>query len=222
MCSVKVEAASLTADTDLSSKARIRNAALRLFGRDGVAKTSVRSIAGAADVSPALIIHHFGSKEGLRRACDSYVVEDLVKKNQELTGSDVIGVMRQWLADPERFRSAFDYLTRMVLDGSDTGIALFADMVASTEEILAQGEKAGHVRKTEEPHTRAILVAAFGMMPLLLESHFGHLLKTDGLDAGALARLTVPSLELLTKGLYADDSYLDAAKAALEGERSAS
>ena len=56
------------------------------------------------------------------------------------------------------------------------------------------------------------------MVPLLLERHIGRALGTDGLDAEALKRMTVPTLELLTHGLYADDTYLRAAKAALGEE----
>lgn len=43
----------------------IRVAATELFTRKGFAATSVREIAAAAGVDPALVIRHFGSKESL-------------------------------------------------------------------------------------------------------------------------------------------------------------
>src|SRR2546423_15267855 len=58
---------------DLTSKAVIRNAALRLFAERGHDAVSVRGIAAAAGVSPALVVHHFGSKDGLRAAVDEHV-----------------------------------------------------------------------------------------------------------------------------------------------------
>ena len=58
---------------DLSGKATIRNAALRLFAEFGPDSVTVRQIAAAAHVSPALILHHFGSKDGLRAAIDAHV-----------------------------------------------------------------------------------------------------------------------------------------------------
>ena len=64
----------MRSEADLTSQARIRDAALVRFGADGFAGTSVRSIAADAGVSPALVLHHFGSKEGLRTACDEHVV----------------------------------------------------------------------------------------------------------------------------------------------------
>ncbi len=45
--------------------ASIRQAATELFGRNGFAATSVREIARLADVDPAMVIRHFGSKEAL-------------------------------------------------------------------------------------------------------------------------------------------------------------
>jgi AcrR family transcriptional regulator len=47
------------------SRVAIRDAAVRLFAEQGYAGTSVRDIAGAAGVDPALVIRHFRSKEGL-------------------------------------------------------------------------------------------------------------------------------------------------------------
>ena len=56
---------------DLTTSARIRDAAIAQFGAHGF-NTGVRAIATAAGVSPGLVIHHFGSKDGLRKACDEY------------------------------------------------------------------------------------------------------------------------------------------------------
>ena len=50
---------------DLTAQARIRNAAVELFARDGFEKTNLRAIAAAAGVSAGLVIHHFGSKDEL-------------------------------------------------------------------------------------------------------------------------------------------------------------
>jgi AcrR family transcriptional regulator len=60
---------------DLSSRARLRDAAVRLFAERGVAGTSVRDIAEAAGVTAGLITHHFGSKERLKAAVDELMVE---------------------------------------------------------------------------------------------------------------------------------------------------
>ncbi len=58
---------------DRTARAIIRDEALRLFAAHGPDVVTVRQIAGAAGVSPALVVHHFGSKEGLRQVVDEYV-----------------------------------------------------------------------------------------------------------------------------------------------------
>ena len=59
---------------DRTARAVIRDEALRLFAGRGPDAVTVRQIAAAAGVSPGLVIHHFGSKDGLREAVDQYVL----------------------------------------------------------------------------------------------------------------------------------------------------
>lgn len=61
--------------TDLTSRARIRNAALHQFATQGFAGTPLRAIAAEAGVAIGLIAHHFGSKDGLREAVESWIVD---------------------------------------------------------------------------------------------------------------------------------------------------
>lgn len=58
---------------DLTARARIRDAALKHFTESGFAKATIRDIARTAGVSPGLVRHHFGSKEGLREDRKSVV-----------------------------------------------------------------------------------------------------------------------------------------------------
>lgn len=51
-----------------TSRQRILDAALALMSEHGVAGTSMRMLAGAADLNVATLYHHFGSKEELLHA----------------------------------------------------------------------------------------------------------------------------------------------------------
>ncbi|GAB4898698.1 hypothetical protein MAHJHV47_30990 [Mycobacterium avium subsp. hominissuis] len=57
-----------------SAKERIRDAALSCFAIRGVAATSLRTVAEAAEVSVGLVQHHFGTKLALVAAVDQYVL----------------------------------------------------------------------------------------------------------------------------------------------------
>jgi AcrR family transcriptional regulator len=66
----------------LTTKARIRAAALALFAERGVGGTSLREVARAAGVAPGLVVHHFGSKAGLQEAVEDLIV-DLLREALE-------------------------------------------------------------------------------------------------------------------------------------------
>ncbi|WP_108853476.1 CerR family C-terminal domain-containing protein [Albidovulum aquaemixtae] len=55
------------------TRAELIAAGLNLFGRKGFAATSTRALAAAANTNVASIAYHFGSKDGLRRACGEEV-----------------------------------------------------------------------------------------------------------------------------------------------------
>lgn len=62
---------------------------MRLFAERGAAEVTIRDIAAGAGVSPSLVIHHYGSKEGLRAAVDeraTALVEMFVKELTEHAG----------------------------------------------------------------------------------------------------------------------------------------
>ncbi|WP_440224491.1 TetR/AcrR family transcriptional regulator [Dokdonella sp. MW10] len=70
--------ASSVPPSDLTGKARIRLAAMSLFGRKGFDQTSLRLVAQRANVSIALIGHHFGDKTSLFGAVCDCAAEELV------------------------------------------------------------------------------------------------------------------------------------------------
>ena len=67
------------------TRERILVSARELFARNGIDKTSIRSIATAADVDPALIHHYFGTKEQLFAAAIHLPIDPM----------QVIGPMRE-------------------------------------------------------------------------------------------------------------------------------
>ena len=71
---------------DRTARARIRDEALRLFAERGPDAVTMRDIAAAAGVSPALLVRHYGSKDGLVEAVDSHVVQALEALLAQVTG----------------------------------------------------------------------------------------------------------------------------------------
>ena len=207
-----------TGGDDLSTRARIRDAAVRLFGHDGYAATSVRAVATAAGVSPALVLHHFGSKDGLREACDSYIVDAVIGRKDELAGDREASVsaMQRWLADVEQFRPELDYMARMLTEDGPGADRLFDLLVEGTSEMIREHVAAGIMRETPDHEATALYLTAYGIVPVILGRQIGRRMGADGLSNEAIRRSTLPILDLYTHGLYTDDRYLIAAREALE------
>ena len=124
---------------DVTARARIRDAGVLLFGHDGYERASVRAVASAAGVSPALVIHHFGSKNGLRVECNRYVAEEFLGRNEDLIRGPeaAVSAMERWLTDIEQFQPLIDYLARMLSEESAAADELFDVLLAGTSAMLS-------------------------------------------------------------------------------------
>ncbi|MEU3648801.1 TetR family transcriptional regulator [Lentzea sp. NPDC034063] len=188
--------------SDLTARARIRDAALTRFGMDGIAGTSVRAVASDAGVSPALVVHHFGSKDGLRAACDDYVL-DAIRSGSD-AATDALGEVLH-AATPVR-----RYLARALLDDTAAAGALFTEIVERTEQWLAQGESEGWARPASDTRARSVTYVSWLLAPLLLGDHVGRLLGGDPAETPTAVRGARAGLEMLTDGLFVDDRWLTA------------
>ncbi len=200
---------------DLTTRARIRNAALHLFGQEGFERVSVRAIATAADVSPALVIHHFGSKEDLRSECDQYIVGEFFGQKSVLASSGAASAMQTWLEDIETFRPFINYLSRMLAEASPAADALFDRLLEGTARMLEEQIDAGVIREPLDRDVTALYVTMYGVVPLIMGRQLARSLGGAELDAEMLRRSTLPILDLYTNGLYVDDRLLEAAKEAI-------
>ena len=205
---------------DATAAARIRDAAIVLFGARGFGRTSVREIAAEAGVSPALVIHHYGSKEGLRAACDEWLVRELIGEKSTTQAAKVAVAVRKWLDDPDRFGSYLEYFAMMLADGSDGGRRLFGRLVQETRAMLDAGVADGSIHETSDPELRSVLVTVYGLAPIVMRDQLAQALGLPFGDATSIRRMTIPTLELYTNGLYTDDRMLRTVSAVLEGEAS--
>jgi AcrR family transcriptional regulator len=169
------------------SEARILAAARELFAERGYDRTTIRAVAGAAGVDPALVMRYFGDKEGLfRRAV-------LEPAEQPLT------------ADPER-------LAELALDilGVKLG-ELPGEQPATLRAMLTHPETAAQVREalsrqieqasTAIPGEDAELRAALILSTLLGVMVGKHLLRLRALRNATPEQLTSllrPSFHALT------------------------
>jgi TetR/AcrR family transcriptional regulator, regulator of cefoperazone and chloramphenicol sensitivity len=160
---------------DLTARARIRDAAVGLFAERGVDGTTIRDIAKAADVSPGLVRHHFGSKEALRDACDAHVLDRIVRIKEQ-------AVLEGRLANPGFLSSVhptillyYRYLSRALVDGSRSAAAMFDEMVELTEQWLARHNPG----LSADPRAYAAVLVAMQAGLLAMHDHLSRALGAD-------------------------------------------
>ncbi|WP_043626025.1 TetR/AcrR family transcriptional regulator [Nonomuraea candida] len=205
-----------SAEDDLTARARIRNAALELFGAEGVSRVSLRAVAERAGVSHALVLHHFATKEGLRQACDDYVVS-LVRGGPEADLGDTAGLAAMLEAGAAVRR----YLARAFLDGTPQAAALFDEIVASTGQWLEQGVREGWAQPSEDPQARAAMYVTYLLAPLAFGEHLARVVgAADVHDMETLLRFSRAGIEIFTHGVFADERALNAWDAVRQERRS--
>jgi AcrR family transcriptional regulator len=199
---------------DLTAAARIREAAIEQFGERGF-DVGLRAIAEAAGVSAALVIHHFGSKDGLRKACDDYVAEEIRSTKSEAMRSNDPATWFAQLAEIEEFAPLTAYLLRSMQTGGDLAKMLWQRMIDNAEEYLEEGVRAGTIKPSRDPRARAkyLGITGGGGLLLYLQMH-----DTPN-DLRAVLRdysrdMVLPALEIYTEGLMVDRTMYDAFLAA--------
>jgi AcrR family transcriptional regulator len=208
---------------DLTAAARIRDAAIEQFGGRGF-DVGLRAIAEAAGVSAALVIHHFGSKEGLRKACDDYIAEEIRSGKSEAMRSTDPATWFAQMAEIESYAPLMAYLVRSMQTGGELAKALWQKMIDDAEAYLDDGVRTGLLKPSRDPRARAKYLSMTGGGGFLLYLQ----LHENPTDLRAVLRdyareMTLPALEIYTDGLMADRTMYDAFVAAEnQGESHAS
>ena len=183
---------------------RILTTAIDLFGRQGVKATSLRSIAEQAGVSPPLVIHHYGSKEGLREACDERVLA-FVRESKHATMRAGLGASPIHLdAKVEEARPALRYIARTISDGSPRMNDFIDDLVEDAIGYTAEGVEAGLVQPSDDPRTRVVVLTLWSLGALVMHEHMQRLIGEDLLGDGDTTAYTRTTLELFSHGLLTE------------------
>ncbi|MCA2226099.1 TetR/AcrR family transcriptional regulator [Nonomuraea aurantiaca] len=197
-------------EEDLTTRARIRDAAMALFAERGVKATTIRGIAEAAKVSPGLVQHHFGAKEELRQACDEYVLSYLREQIN-------VGVTERNLEKPEFIENVhrtapplMKYLGRALVDGSPAAAAMFDELVSVTQEHLATDDHC------EVDHrARATVLTAMKLGITVLHEHVSRALGTDLYAPQGTLRVGKAQLDLIRPEFIGRELF-DQARTGLE------
>jgi AcrR family transcriptional regulator len=179
---------------DFTARARIREAALELFAERGIAGATIRDIALKAGVSSGLLRHHFGSKEGLRDACDEYAMSRLNDiRQQMLSEGKLADVSFMGSIQPVAMQLQA-YLVRSMMESSTP--QLFQLMVDVGEQWLATTSL-----KSDDPRAFSAVIAAMKMGIFLMRDQLSQSLGEDAGTPAGHARVLRAAVEIFTQPL---------------------
>jgi AcrR family transcriptional regulator len=163
--------------SDLTARARIRDAALRHFGELGFERATIRMIAATAGVSPGLVRHHYGSKESLREACDEHLVELLRRVNEQARADPACRDRNHVAAARAALGPYHAYLARSLADGSAAPV--FDEMVRLSEDWLVEADADRPDPPGTDVRARATVITAMSLAVQILHEHVSRGLGVD-------------------------------------------
>jgi AcrR family transcriptional regulator len=193
--------------SDLTGLARIRNAALEGFARDGVAATSIRDVAKRAGVSPGLVQHYFASKAALVAAVNAHVVElavgafsDLVEDGSPVAAQQELGdrVTAFVAAHP----TALLYVARSAADGEPAALEMFDALLAIAREQWRRLDDSGLLRGDVDLEWTALHAAVHVLGAVLLKEAIDRHLPAPFSTPAQLERWNAASNALFREGTY--------------------
>lgn len=193
-----------------TAKARILDAAIECFARHGDGCT-VRMVAEAAGVSPGLVIHHFGSMEGLRAACDRRMMEAVREMKGKAMAAGPSGLNVAAALRDSGLGLGGRYLARMLAEDTPAAAQLVDGLISDAQEYMEEGVRSGLLQPTEDPRGRAIVIGLWSMSALVMHHHFERLLGVDFTEPGigsdpVIANYLKPAYDLLGNGLFTDEA----------------
>jgi AcrR family transcriptional regulator len=169
-----------------STREDIADAAVHCFAREGFG-ASLRTVAAEAGVSAALIVHHFGSKQGLLEACDARVL-GVADEKLRLMNNEGLASATAWVIEVMQQGDVPAYIARALVDGGDAGKRLFTSFVDVTEKALLELDLA-------EARMTAALLVTHSLGTMVLSEHIAEATGMqpygDGLLSFAAANLAL-------------------------------
>jgi AcrR family transcriptional regulator len=191
---------------DQTAAAAIRIAALELFAERGYSGVTIRQIAAAAGVSPALVIHHYGSKEKLRAVLEERVaafVESMLAELARAPDEGGSASVAELFADRlEREPAMAAYVRRLLVDGGPAGMALYRRLFEVTQDSLRAMEQAGVVRPAQDEPVRSAFLLSNDLALLLLRQPITQATGIDPLARDGLARWAAAAFDVYASGLF--------------------
>ncbi len=200
---------------ETNQRERLLDAAVVCFAAEGVAATSLRSIALEAGVTPALVNYYFGTKEQL---LDAFIAERVTPAVQLLrerlleAGDDpraLLGAFVHGIHDVvARFPWWPSLWVREVINEKGTLRDVLHKIIApQVTQLLArtlvEAQKRGAISADLDPRLLVVSLVGLTMFPLAAEHIWRRIFPAGDIDHGVLLRHTLALLDHGLGGIHA-------------------
>ena len=172
------------------------------FANNGFEKTSLRSIARMAGVSPGLLVHHFKSRAALIETCIEINLGEWIGEKVDLMSKPLSESLSQWQATVDTHGIKLNFFRQVLLAGGQNATHLFERMIDEAEQILLSDISAGKMREVNVPRDMALIMVLHGLAPLILRDQINAALGGDFMDSEIGPRLAKTTMEIYTNGIY--------------------
>ena len=152
---------------------QLLKAGMKLFAERGFAAVGLREIAAEAGVSLGLVRTHFGSKDGLREAIDTHVLEEIRALYAAVVEHSSAEVLAQAVEDAldwiPRDRDALMYARMSLMERTPGSQALFDEMLAVMRQFVDNNARLGFLQEDVDREWAAIYMVFDFIGPAVIE-----------------------------------------------------
>jgi AcrR family transcriptional regulator len=190
-----------------SSTERIRDAALKSFAANGIAATSLRTVAEAAGTSIGLVQHYYGTKAALIAAVDDYVLQvigDAVESAPlPAPPADPLAEMgRRVTTLIAEQADVVDYLGRALVEGDSIGSEIFDGLVGISTAQRQQLNERHQTRPDLDAVWAALNPLILRLGAIILRAHIDRHIPEPFTTATQLRRWDAAVTALIREGQF--------------------
>ena len=152
----------------VARREQILDEAVELFAQRGYRGSGLLELADRVGISHVLILHHFGTKEGLLRAVMARRDQIMERLISEVQGTGIEGLMSiRPPFEPEVLTRLETVLRVENLDANGPLHDHFVERTQRTRDVIAAeirtGQERGEIRSDIDPEVKAVEIIAFAM-----------------------------------------------------------
>lgn len=167
------------------------------FARNGFEKTSVRSIAKAANASPALFIHYFATKDELVKEAITQTLGIWIGEEKAALVKDPETRISDWIALVQSGQPKLQFFRQVLLANNQYSEALFEYALLETKQMLQTGIEAGHFGPLADLDTAATLLTSQALANLVFLPQIENSLGGSITDEQVATKLMITQQQLM-------------------------